>query len=846
MRAAEGGNMIQQQTIADLTEGRLSDEAEGTAAGGIIECPFCAYPVPVRGDQARVRCPSCGNNISVSASRPDPREDIARKVAEIKTLTAAQAHIDYVFSTFDWDAFNCNASVYSIPEIDALLSNMRIANGDNPDLWKLCFAYKSRCIESKLDGIGAIRDEIVEKYMRGDDPESCYNEYDSLYESVDILRSKRAELVDSLLRYVSFAEKYGLAEGEGAAWKAKAAALGERIGALDLVGDLRELPAVAEKLREQSEAVEKAYAEAGINAPAEYEAAVRAYERKDYDGAAERFARIPEFCDARDYMERINSVFVLGRKYFYMNGRIFFYNDGLCYEKDRLVDDLLPETLPFASYIGCYGSKFFYMAQNDSRPAIYYKRLDVREAKKKKKVKASGVPNASADKREMQNRMKIAHGVSAYGTLEYVGTPDSHPELRIYRAKYDPVREAAAKAQFCKANGFASKLKVGKKQTCTDWGDLLAFDMKSCAFRILAEGVLRVKAIHGNAIYYVAYGLDLKKNGVVQAFGDESLYSCDLATGATRRLLNGDSSIEEFCSDRSIVFTRTDHGENNLTIYTKQNADNAPEIRIVKNVYKYYRMIGSKIYFLMGNEKIKSLCSVNLDGSDRREVMKYMLDIEFTLGDWIYVTRGDASSQFCTLYRISIEGGEPQKVAFGIRRRDLDAPLIQNGYLYYTDNENGLCRVRLNGTGKQALVQGVWSIVLIKYGKVFYLSDDGQDNGHNVYSLYEMDLDGSNRNKLVYNIESLCKIDDRRLLYVRENRLDSKREVYAYVQDEKLNALISKIYYKYDKKKKYPHNIYRSISVFDCETGSVKQLAFDCSYPDPKALKLEMKEVLKG
>ena len=81
--------MIQQQTIADLTGGRLSDEAEGTAAGGIIECPFCAYPVPVRGDQARVRCPSCGNNISVSASRPDPREDIARKVAEIKTLTAA-------------------------------------------------------------------------------------------------------------------------------------------------------------------------------------------------------------------------------------------------------------------------------------------------------------------------------------------------------------------------------------------------------------------------------------------------------------------------------------------------------------------------------------------------------------------------------------------------------------------------------------------------------------------------------------------------------------------------------------------------------------------------------------
>ena len=247
----------------------------------------------------------------------------------------------------------------------------------------------------------------------------------------------------------------------------------------------------------------------------------------------------------------------------------------------------------------------------------------------------------------------------------------------------------------------------------------------------------------------------------------------------------------------------------------------------------------------MGNEKIKSLCSIRPDGTDRREVMKYMMDIIFTLGDWIYVTRGDASSKFRTLYRIALDGGEPQKVAFGIRSSDLDDPLIKNGYLYYTDHNAELCRVRLNGTGRQSLVQGVWKIVLIKYGKVFYLSYDGKDGGHNIFSLYDMELDGSNRTKLIYNIESLKNIDDRHLIYVREDEFDSKRELYADVKDAKLNARIAKIYKKFDKKKKYPCSSFKVISLYDCETGENERLAYDCAYPEKKALKLEMKEVLR-
>ena len=819
--------MMDQQLLKTLStremyEGEPDADIGSESGGRIIECPNCSYPVAAGARDTTVKCPSCGNFIN--AAQPAPAADASQKVADIKSLAAAKAYIDYTFETFDWDAFNKDASNFSIPEIDALLNNMKTSNGDNADTWKLCFMYESRCIESKLGSIDGIQSEIIEKYMRGDDTESCHNEYDALCESIQILKSKRAELVESLTRNAAYAGKFGMEESACEELKAKAKALGERIDAVCLVSSLEEHPAVAEKISEKNAATEKAYADAGIDAPAEYDAALSACERGDFDTAVKGLARIPDYRDASKYLEQMNSVFLLNNKYFYMNGKVFFYENGLCFEKDRLVDYNMPETIPFNVYMQCYGTKFFYKMSLDD-PSIYYKKLDLRETKKKKTA---------------------VHCSTAYGAIRHIGTLEKHPETLIYLAKYDPVAQAAAKTAFCKANNFSSELKINKKLFYgNNWNDILAFDMSTCRFKVLVEGVSAITDIVGDVIYYIAPNLELKKNGMIADIKGEGLYSYDIATAEKRKLITGNSTIEEFRDDHSIIFTRTDHGENNLTIYTKQNEEGAPEKAIVKNVYKFYKVIGDKIFYLVGNEKIKSLCSIRPDGTDRREVMKYMMDIIFTLGDWIYVTRGDASSKFRTLYRIALDGGEPQKVAFGIRSSDLDDPLIKNGYLYYTDHNAELCRVRLNGTGRQSLVQGVWKIVLIKYGKVFYLSYDGKDGGHNIFSLYDMELDGSNRTKLIYNIESLKNIDDRHLIYVREDEFDSKRELYADVKDAKLNARIAKIYKKFDKKKKYPCSSFKVISLYDCETGENERLAYDCAYPEKKALKLEMKEVLR-
>lgn len=813
------------EKVLDIKQTAAQSNAAENKGQVVVECPNCSYPIVAGKHDSTARCPCC--NSVVNVLQPKTEGEAFQKIADIKTLSAAQAYIDYIFETYDWEAFSMDASTFSIPEVDALLDNMKTTQGDNPETWKLCYIYRSKCIEKKIDNVNAILDRIIAKYIEGDDHGSCYNDFDMLLEGINILKWRRFSLIDELITDVNYAEKFGLDKTEGDNLKEKAQALGAQIDSIALVNSLDDHPRIAEENEKRMNSIKQAYSDAGIDADAEYDAGVAAYESDNFDEALDRFSRIPDYREAQGYIDKINYCAVLKNKYFYMNGKVFFYNNGLCYEKGNLADYAHPESLPFKRFLGCYGTKFYYLAQ-DSEAVVYYQHLNLREAAKKG---------------------PRAHIVPAYGSLSFEQLMQSRPNIAVATARYDPVLNAASKQSFCKSNNFHSELKVNKKINYgNNWHDLLAFDMKNATFTVLVEGIHKIVNIVGDIIYYIAPNPEYKKNNVLTGFAGTGLYSYNFATKEIRKLITGDSRIEKINSDQSIIFTRCDHGKNNLTIYTKNSADDAEDSVVVRNVYQFYKVIKGKIYYLVGNANIKSLCSINPDGTDRVEVMKYMMDIVFTSGDYIYITRGESSNYYRTLFRIPLDGGKPQKVAFGVRYTDLlpGNIKISHGYLYYTNCDRSLCRVRLNGTGQQELVQGVNQIMLIGYDKVFYLSYDGTDNGKDIISLYNMNMDGSNRVKLIYNVDDIKRVDDRYLIYIRDEHLESKRELYGLVTDPKLVKQLNKMYAKFDKKHKYPHSDFDTVSLYDCETGDSSALAYDAAYPDKKSLKLEMKEVLRG
>lgn len=821
--------MTDKERFKNLNTGETYDKElnDDIPAGGrktcVIECPNCSYPIVAGLDDTTARCPCC--NTVVNTANPKPAEDVSQKIADIKTLSAAKAYVEYVFATYDWDAFSRDASAFSIPEIDALLKNMKTTQGDNAETWKLCYVYESKCIEQKVDNIDRILEEIIRKYMAGEDRGSCHNDFDALAESIQILKSRRSEFIDNLNLYLTYALKFGLDQTEYNHLKQKTQKLSKQIDSIALANNLEEHPRIAQEIQKKMTAIKEAYKDKGIDAEEKYRSGIEAYNSGDINAALDNFSCIPEYLDSGEYLNKINSCTVLDNKYFYMNDKVYFYRDGLCHEKATLADYSMPESFNFNDYIGCYGTKFYYVLPEYS-DRIFYQYLNLRESTKR------GVQ---------------MHCVFAYGTLEFETILPSRPDTALYATRYMPVQNAE-KAAFIKRTGFKNALKINKKvEYGNNWHDLLALDMKNSKFTLLVEGIHKVVNVVGDIVYYIAPNPEYKKNGVLTGFNGTGLYSYNLATQEIKKLITGDSCIRAINDDQSIIFTRNDHGTKNMTIYTKKNAEDASENVVVRNVYQFYKLIKGRIYYLVGNANIKSLCCVNPDGSNHIEVMKYMMDIIFTSGDWIYVTRGDTNSRYRTLYRIPIDGGTPQKVAFGIKNRDLASRnlLIKQGYLYYTDFNDELCRVRLNGTGKQSLVQGVGKILLIKYGKVFYLSYDGSDGGKRIISLYDMEMDGSNRRKLIYNVEDIENVDDGNLIYVREEHYDSKRELYSQITDPKLNKLIDKIYRKYAKKRKFPDSDFRTISLYNCETGETEQLAYDLMYPTKKALKLEKKEVLR-
>lgn len=823
----EGEKMSEQTIFKNISTGESSDAdfnteiSLGNSGTYLIECPSCSYPIITNSTDTTVRCPCC--NTVINTSQPAPADSAHQKVLGISTVSAAKAYIDFVFKSFDWTNFCKNDSVFSIPEIDALLHNLKTTQGDNPEIWKLSFSYSARCIEEKVNNVDVIQNDIIKKYMSADDLENCYYEYDCLYESLQILKEKRFSLISELNNYINFANQYGLSDDECDAMKAQAKSLNDKIKSLALVSNIEEHPDVAKEIERKAMLCRERYAAAGIDADAEYKAGIKYYEENNFDAALACFTRIPEYNKASEYIEKINKVYVLSNKYFYMDKKVYFYKSGLYFEKDKLADYQNCESQAFNSYLGCFGTRFYYTVPGDNSQ-IYYQNLSKPERK--------------------DNKVTVYYA-DAYGNLEYYSNVEYQPETIIYLTKYDPILNAAKKNKFLKSKGIKSKLSINRKLNYgPDWNDILALDMSTGKFSVLAEGVYRISKITGDTIYYVAPNFEYKRNGTVSDIKGESLYSYNIVTHDNKKLITGNSTLYEL-NDSSIIFTRQDHGQNNLTIYTKRNIEGAEEVALVKNVYNFYKFIKGKIYYMVGNANIKSLCSIRPDGTDQREIMKYMMDIVFTSGDWMYVTRGAKDNIFRTLYRIPLVGGEPKKVAFGVISSDLDKPCIRKGYLYYTDYNAELCRVRLDGTNQQSLVQGVRKILMVNYDKVFYLSYDGKERGHNIISLYEMNMDGSNRRKLIYNVESIHNVENKYFIYVREDALESKREVYSDVKDLKLNKLIAKIYNKYDKKKKHPVSKFKVISLYNCETGDNEILAYDCSYPVAKELKLEMKEVLR-
>ena len=705
-------------------------------------------------------------------------------------------------------------------ELDALLDEILAIKGDDRETWSAGIEYADACIKRKIRVIDRNLDALAENGS-ADSP--------ALRESLALLRAQEGRFTDRLASADAGVPKEEL--------RRLAGTLSRYIDCLLTVtaeageGDREAAKRAQEK---KTRDLDAAYSLAGIDAAGVYAEAIEAYEKNDSDEALRLFRMIPDYRRAGLYIAELCRFHVVRTDdpkidVLWFRCRPYLVRNGVVYpERAKLFDTGAPISTDTrgAHVIGAYGDRLYYIPGGEGRGIAFF----------------------SVDK---EGRRSIGR-YSVYGNIGAQGVRFLSDDRRsiLFTVAYQPKKDARLKKRYCRSRNIPYvKFRAKKKVDFSEWRDLFRFDLDTGKLTLLAEGVTDVAEVFGDVVYYYALQTVLNKKGkkIVGLREEKALRSLDLTSGKEREELSGNGRIVAITPDRKIVYTRIDHHSvRNKTVYVKDGLSGG-ERALVRNVYDVFDLVNGRLFYLVGNDGLRSLCSVRLDGSSFREEIKYTRDVVARDNNWIYLTAGNDK---LSLFRLSVsdEGDGVSRVALGINPEfTRDEKLTVSGeYVYFKNNSDVLCRVRTDGSNYEELVVGVCKLVTVTPEKILYLAVDGKDaDGDPVYSLYGMDPDGANREKLIFCMSDIVKVNDWQCLYVRDEKLASKRDIYRGVTDPKLKKRIDKNYKKFAKKKRLPSSIIDTVRLFDLRTKASVTAAYLEPYPTKYSLKRERKALLK-
>ena len=732
-----------------------------------------------------------------------------------------RAHVHFLGAETDAEL----TAALSPEELDSLLDEILAIKGDDRETWRAGIEYADACIKRKIRIIDRNLDALAENGS-ADSP--------ALRESLALLREQEGRFSDRLSACIGNASAAGVPKGELDRLSGTLTRYIDCLHAVTAEAGLGDRAVEKANLESRARDLEATYSLAGIDAAGVYAEALDAYEKGDEDEALRLFRMVPDYRRSGLFIAelcRFHTVRTPDPKVdvLWFRGRAYLVRNGVVYpEKAKLFDTSCPLSTDTrnARIVGAYGDRIYYIPGGEGRGIAFF----------------------STDK-------SGGCSLGQYGVYGAIGTKglrflsDDHRSV-LFTAEFHPKKDKRSKKSYFRSHGMKyKKFRAKRKIDFTGWRDLFRFDLDTGKTKLLAEGVFEIAEVCGDVVYYYAPKPIFNKKGkkIIALREEKVLCSLDMITGEVREELSGNGRIVAITRDRKIVYTRIDHHSiRNKTVYVKDGLADGTEKVLARNIYDVFDVVNGRIFYLVGNDGLRSLCSVRLDGSSFREELKYTRDVVAKDNDWIYLTAGKDQ---LSLFRLSVrdEGNGVSRIALGVNPDAAHERLTVRGdYAYFKNQSDILCRVKTDGSAYEELVIGVNKIVTVAEDQILYLAVDGKDpEGNPVYSLYGMDMDGANRRKLIFSMTDIVKVNDWQCLYIRDEKLVSKREIYQDVTDPKLNKRINKYYKKYAKKKKMPSSIIDTVRLFDTRTGGSSTVAYLEPYPTKYSLKREKKALLK-
>ena len=226
----------------------------------------------------------------------------------------------------------------------------------------------------------------------------------------------------------------------------------------------------------------------------------------------------------------------------------------------------------------------------------------------------------------------------------------------------------------------------------------------------------------GDRIYYKF----VEKNDVERKVFDKI---CSIKTdGSDKREI-----IEEKATHMTVVDDRIYYAVRGSGIFSiKTDGGDKQEI-FDDSDYSLNNMViaGKKIYYIDNGEEEGAICSMNLDGTDRKALVKQWntLRLIVVYGDRVYY-----ASPSDGIYSIKTNGSGEKKISDD----QAGTMNVARGRIYYS-NSDGLYSMKIDGKDKQTLSYDEVMYPNIAGNRIFYTTKEG---------IYSMNLDGTDKGKL--------------------------------------------------------------------------------------------------
>lgn len=747
-------------------------------------CPYCKRKLEYEKGSDVVYCYACERAVDVSLLNKGTAEAVSAGVAAMPAIAigfdnpeSGVVFIENFFETYDWSEFKESQDI-ELKEIAEVVQINKMKNGAIGQSWYLDFKALSVPVGKKMEGLAEKAKVIADNYNPFDTTKS-YQEFDLYSKIVNALINGREAIGLRLENAVKYAEKYKLEAAKLTEIKKELKDVKAALSGLKEVDDINQIPEFVLAKEKANKEKEKEFAGQGIDARSVYAEAVALYQAggDNKDKALELFESIRGYSDAIEYISKIN-------EYFYFDDLFSFYGKYFIYKKESYAMSALD--------VSGLGKKKKKKKKDEDDPTVTaYSLYEV----------VNGVPSDHATIKGIEKFVSCYNGKYYYFKKNmglFCFDLASGSETCVIAGRSLDFTEKGV-FQFRKVlNGthvaIKKKLKPVDKLGCLGGAKkkkaediilnnycLVLVELRTAQNRVVIPEMVDIADRYDKEIFYI-YAENLgaekrahRKDPMVVKYSSR-LMVCDLATGENNKVLDEGCEIHTV-KDKKVIYSlwKPNALNRDLHVYDMVSGE---DVLIEDNIYRYFALIDGKIYYTVGNDYYQPLVRKDLDGSNRKEIMR---DIERIIGiraGWLYVKKGYGKN--AVLVKVSADG--ENRIVVCTQFKEIVS--FSASHVHYVDTSNNFRVVRSDGKEnivvgediQQAIATGddTYTYAIIDDKNLYYVREEQVEKKEDAYSLYKMDNDGHNVRKLVFNVDGVSAYDKEKLFFVKTEYLRYK------------------------------------------------------------------------